>query len=150
MSFRIDRLRLGEWIAGGSAVLLLAAMLILDWYDGATGWQELTHLRWSVALTVLAASMLVLLQASRRSPALPVTMSVVVTVLALITVAWLTYRVLISVPPHQEFGAYLGLACAIGIVCGGWLSMRREGVSGRDQVSEIETVSLDGSPRGEG
>jgi hypothetical protein len=151
MDFDPSRLRSGELIVGASAILLLASMLALKWYGGAgrapsvNGWHALTHLRWLILLTALIAVALILVQARNRAPAIPVSLSVIVTALGLLMVPWLAYRVLISSPAHQKAAAFLGLACSIGVALGGYLSLRREGLPPKDAPSEIETVRLGGS-----
>jgi peptidoglycan/LPS O-acetylase OafA/YrhL len=138
------RLRRGELLAGTGAVLLLVFMLAGKWYshDGQsrTGWQALTDLRWLLLVTIVAAFALVVAQVSRRSPAIPVTLSLVVTVLGLITVLALIYRVLINPPAHEQTAAFLALLSAIGLAYGGYLSLREEGISRRDAPSEIPVV----------
>jgi cytochrome b561 len=162
MEFDPSRLRRGEVIAGASALLLLVFLLFFRWYGVSaflaqtassssptsfTGWDSLTNLRWLLLLTILAALALTFLQATQRAPALPVSLSVIVTVLGLITVLALIYRVVINVPGpddllEQKPGAWLGLASAIGILYGGYASMRQEGVQPRDARTEIETIRL--------
>jgi hypothetical protein len=164
MSLDPSRLRHGEWIAAASAVLLLVFMVFVPWYgvshappaaavgrsSSYTGWSALAHLRWLILVTIVAALALAFLQASRRAPAWPATMSVIVTVLALITALAVLYRVVISVPGaddllEQKAGSFLGLACALGILYGACASMRQEGIAERDAPQEIETVSLTGA-----
>jgi len=148
MDFDLSRLRRGEWIAGTSALVLLACLLLLQWYGSLNGWHGLTHLRWLVLLTILAALALVYSQASRRAPAIPVTMSMIVTVLAGVDAIALVYRVLIDPPggaSSAHAGAYLGLVSALALAYGGYRSMRTEGIAERDQVDAIETVSLGGA-----
>ncbi len=165
--FEPRRLRLGEVIAGGSAVLLLIFMFVLKWYAVSaslsptlvnlgrpaswTGWSGLNHLRWFLLLTILAALALAFFQASQRAPAIPVTLSVVVTVLGALSVLALIYRVLINPPSGsgvgQRPGAYLGLAAAIGIVYGGYRSMRAETGIDPQALGQIETVRI-GDPAG--
>ena len=139
-------------LAGASALTLLVLMFAPKWYGRDTvspavssgnvnGWHGLVHVRWLMLVTIGAAFLLAIFQATCRAPALPVTMSVIVTALALATVVWLGYRVLISVPPHQKAVAYVGLACALGMVVGGYLSMRQEGISPKDEPSDIPTVN---------
>ncbi len=161
------RLRRGEWIAVGSALLLLLFMLLLDWYGlsgtlsptasslgvrtSLTGWNALTHLRWLLLLTILAAFALGYLQAARRAPALPATMSLIVLLLALITTLALVYRVLINPPGtgdvlEQRVGAYLGLIASLGITYGGYASLRQEGIAAKDAVP-IEDVRLESRPQ---
>jgi hypothetical protein len=138
------RLRRGELLAGTGAVLLLVFLLAGKWYGhggGArTGWEALTSLRWLLVVTIAAALALVAAQVARRSPAIPVTLSMIVTVLGLITVLALVYRVLISAPAHEQAGAFLGLLSAIGLAYGGYLSLREEGIARRDAPSEIPVV----------
>ncbi len=163
MDIGISRLRAGEIIAAASAVLLLVFMFALPWYRvksatsstvGAStkvdGWQALTHLRWLMVVTIIAALALAYFQATRPAPAIPVALSVIVTVLALLTSLVLVYRVLINVPGSDDLvdaraGAYLGLLAALGILYGGFASMRQEGISPSDAPSEIETVWPGGS-----
>jgi len=99
VQFVPSRLRRGELIAGGGAVVLAVSLFLLPWYGvrspfgptaaslGAstsfTGWNSLSHLRWLVLITILLALALVWLQATRPAPALPVSVSVIMTVVAL-------------------------------------------------------------------
>jgi hypothetical protein len=147
MDFDASRLRRGEWLAGASAVLLAIFLVGGKWYGGAgrtggslTGWQALTDLRWLLLVTIVAAVGLVFTQATRRAPALPVTMSLVVMLLGIVTVVALIIRVLIDPPPNEQAGAYLGLLSAIGIMVGGYLSLRQEGVARRDAPANIPIV----------
>jgi hypothetical protein len=156
-----SRLRRGELIVGASALVLLASIFFLNWYGlssvpgptaanlgvsaSVNGWDGLTTLRWLMLLTIACGLGLVFLQATRRAPAIPVSMSVIVTVLGLITALALVYRVLINEPGpdnlvEQKAGAFVGLISAIVFVYGGYESMRREGIAANDGPSEIETV----------
>jgi len=152
MEFDPSRLRRGELLAGASAVLLAIFLVGGKWYrpgtgsaGSQTGWQALTDLRWLLLLTIIAAVALVIVQATRRAPAIPVTMSLVVMLLGIVTVLALIYRVLIDPPPHQQAGAYLGLLSAIGIMVGGYLSLRQEGVAARDNRRDIPIVTPGGT-----
>jgi hypothetical protein len=163
----LSRLRRGEWIAGGGAVVLAAAMFLTPWYGvksplGPTaaslgqstswdGWHGLTNLRWLVLITILLALALVWLQATRRAPALPVTFGVIVMVIGVITTLALIYRVLIDVPGgtaivERKAGGFVGLVASIAIFCGAYLSVREEGLAPRDENTEVELVSLPGMP----
>ena len=147
---------------GAGSVVLLASMFVLTWYgltpqlqSAATtlgsstsinGWDALTNARWLMLLTVACGLALVYLQAARRAPAIPVTLSVIVTVLGVLTMLVLVYRVLINEPGSdavvdQKAGAFVGLASAIAIAVGGYLSMRDEGIADKD-APDLETVSL--------
>lgn len=165
--FDLGRLRSGEVIAGASGVLLLIFMFALKWYavSGAlsqtlanlgrttswSGWSGLNHLRWLLLLTILVALALTFFQAARRAPAVPVTLSMILTVLAALSVLALIYRVLINPPGSGTFvdqqpGAYLGLLATIGVAYGGYRSMREEGGSELG-AREIPTVRI-GPPTG--
>lgn len=155
------RLRLGEIVAGASAALLLVFMFALHWYAVSgklsetlgrglgqpttwNGWNGLAHLHWLLLVTIIAALALAYFQAARPEPAIPIVLSVIVTVLGGLTALALIYRVLISTPGSnldQQAGAYLGLVAAIGIAYGGYKSMRQE--AGTDPATlNIETVRL--------
>jgi hypothetical protein len=144
MDLKPGRLRRGEILAGAGAILLAVLMAVVHWYGHGTGWQVLTSARWSAVVTVVAALVLVVTQATRPAPALPVVMSVIVTVLGLLTVLWLLYRVAISPASHEHVGAWLGLISACLIVIGAFLSMRQEGILPADATHEIPMVELRG------
>ncbi len=162
MQFEPTRLRRGEWIAGAGAVLLLAFMFLLDWYGvkqtlaptastltpstSFNAWNGLTHLRWLMLLTIVLALLLVYFQGTRRAPAIPVTLSMFVTVIGGLNLLLLIYRVLINQPGSGDqvstkLGAYLGLLAAAAITYGGFKSMRTEGISPKDAVP-VEELTL--------
>jgi hypothetical protein len=146
MSFAAARLRRGELIAGSSAVVLIVLMFAAPWYGTVDGWNGLTHLRWLELVAVVLALLLVVAQAASQAPALPVSLSVIVTVVADLAFLALVYRVLINPPGHStKVWAYLGLVSALALAWGGYLSMRQEGVNDRDAVHEIKTIPLRGS-----
>lgn len=161
----VRRLRAGEVIAGTSAILLLIFMFAVKWYAVSgplsetldrglhepttfDGWNGLHTLRWLLLVTIVAALALAYFQAAREGPGIPITLSVIVTVLGLLSTIALVYRVLINTPAptlDQRAGAYLGLVATIGIAYGGFRSMREEG--GTDPaVLEIETIRLQNGP----
>ena len=140
MDFDASRLRRGELLAGAGAVLLLVFLLAGKWAGSRSGWGTLVSLRWLLAVTIAAALGLVVVQATRRAPAVPVTMSLIVAVLGAISVPAMIYRVLINPPAEQHAAAYLGLISAIALAYGGYLSMREEGIARRDAPREIPVV----------
>ncbi|HEY6398724.1 MAG TPA: hypothetical protein VIX82_14850, partial [Solirubrobacteraceae bacterium] len=137
---------------------LLAFMFVLHWYgpraDGARpvasliGWQAFTVWRWLALLTILAGLCLLVFQATRHGPALPVSTSVVTVALALVSALWLAFRVLLDHPPRQQVGAILGLLAAFGILCGSFLSLRQEGIAPRDGPADVPTIRLDSATSG--
>lgn len=149
MQFIPSRLRRGELLAGAGASVLLALMFLTKWErasDGRSldGWHALTHLRWLILVTVLLALLLAFTQATLRAPAVPVSLSVLVTVLGLLTSLWLFYRVVLDPLPHQKIGAVLALLSACVTTYGGFRSMRQEGIAPRDAPRDIPTVRLGG------
>jgi hypothetical protein len=173
MEFDASRLRSGELIAGASAVLLFIVMF-LSWYGlkvntGSLGtfalpnvsydaWDAFSVIDLILLLTVIVALALVVTQATRRSPAIPVSLSVVTTTLAGLSVLLIVFRLIdppsiVDVPAvldahldrTLDIGIYLGLVAALGILYGGYRSMRVEGLAPRDARSEIETIKLGGA-----
>jgi hypothetical protein len=61
-------------------------------------------------------------------------------IFGIVSVFALAIRVLISAPPHQQAGAYLGLLATLGLAVGGSLSFRQEGVAARDERTDIPVV----------
>jgi hypothetical protein len=172
MDFDPSRLRDGEVIAGVSAVALFIVMF-LSWFGlqvnavslggfavaAATynAWDAFTVIDLILLLTVVTALALVVTQATQRSPAIPVNLSVITTTLAVISVLLIVFRMLdppsiVDVPAvldahldrTLEVGCYLGLVASLGILFGGYRSMRAEGLAPRDARTEVETVTLGG------
>lgn len=151
-------------MAGGGAVVLALALFVLPFYGVSStfaptlasegqattfdGWDGLVHLRWLVLIAVLAGLALVFLQATRRAPAIPVTFSLIVTLLGLLTSVGLLWRVVIDPPGGDldvRWGGYVALAASAALFYGGYLSLRQEGLSGHDARTDIETVRIGGT-----
>lgn len=149
MTFDLSRLRRGEKIAAAAAVLLFILMFF-DWYSvsvsagpfghfsvGGSAWQSFDFLDIYLFLVILAAIGLAVVTATERSPALPVTVSVIVTALAALGTLLVLYRLIDTpigdVPDGVDVGrtvwAFLGLVAVAAITYGGYLSMRDEGTS---------------------
>jgi hypothetical protein len=110
--------------------------------------------RWVILVTVACGLLLVFFQANRRAPAIPVSFSVIVTVLAILTTLALIYRILINEPGpdgyiDQQVGAFVGLISSIALVYGGYASMREEGIALRDApaLADIEIIRLSSTSR---
>jgi MFS family permease len=142
------RLRDGEWIAGGAGLALLAS-LFLDWYGGRSAWRSLAVIDIVVALLALVPLALVVLQATRRSPALPVAFSVLTPLAGAFAALLIGYRIADQPGPDRLLevhgGAWLGLAAAVVVVVGGWRSLRVERIPGAPAVPVDE---LPAPPRG--
>jgi hypothetical protein len=165
MRFDRTRLRRPELIVGVGGLVLLASMLLLPWYTltevsappapqyfinvSVDGWNGLSHARWLLLVTIAAAFTLVFFQLSRRPPAIPVTFSLLATVLGGLATLWLIYRVLISPPGgSRDVGGFIGLLSAAAITYGGYESVRLEGIAPADAPSEIPTIGLGEHPAG--
>lgn len=165
MALAFGRLRSGEWIAGAGAVVLLVSMFALPWYrvtsgSGAPGseflnpttvdgWHALTVIRWLMLVTIVASLLLVYMQASRRAPAIPATLSLIVTVIGIVTVLALIVRVVFDFPSlvgnvSVRAGAYIGLFGAILMAFGGYESLRQEGIRPADGPAEVPTIDPSG------
>ena len=114
------------------AALLLGVSLFLPWYEFAgaqrDAWDALTVAELPAALAAVLALGLVGATLVQRSPALPVSLAVWTTVVAAIAVIVLVVRAVALPAGASErcFGLWLGLAGAVGVLLGGWFSMRDE------------------------
>jgi hypothetical protein len=149
MSLVPSRLRGGEWLAAGGAVVMIVALFALHWYGPApgaptsrTGWTGTTHVHWLLVIAILVGLALVIAQAACRAPALPACLSVVSSVIGFITLVWLLFRVVIDTPPHQEAGAWIELVGAVALFAGSYWSLRAEGIRPQDGPQEIPVVTL--------
>jgi drug/metabolite transporter (DMT)-like permease len=144
MSFDLSRLRRGEWVVAAGSVALLASMLALPWFREShttvDGWTGARHFRWLAVVTLVLAAALLFFQATRQAPAVPVTIAVFVAIFGALTSAWLIYRVGIDPPGPRKAGGWIGLAGALAITYGGASSMRRQGISTKDEPAVIPTV----------
>jgi hypothetical protein len=144
--FDLRRLRHGEILAGLGAVALVVLLFVLPWYGtshggGTDGWSAMPILRWLVVLAAVSGLMLALLQAACSSPALPVTASVIATVLGGLSTLVLVVRVFTG-SGDPKLAAFLGLAASAALTSGGWMSMRQEGGWTPGPDRSIPTVSL--------
>jgi hypothetical protein len=152
MGFRPARLRSGEWLTAAAVVVMLISLFGLHWYGSTSapggrlpardGWTGATHLHWLLALAVVVAIAAVVAQAVFRAPAVPACLDVISVVVALVAVLWLIFRVVIDAPPHQLFGAWLGLIAAFGLLAGSFLALRQEGIREADGPGEVPLVEL--------
>lgn len=109
--------------------------MLLGW----TAHRDLRPIRWLSLTTGTSAVALPYAQVTRRAPALPVALSVIVTGLGGVTVIGLLRRVLAGRPQTRPRAGF-GLLAALTITGGGYASMRQEG--GTDP-GELETITLE-------
>jgi hypothetical protein len=129
----LSRLRPGEVLAGVGGVLLMC------W----TGRQRSSVVRGLSLLTSAGALALPCAQATRRAPALPVALSVIVSALGATTVLGLLGRVSVVRGRARPPGEYLGLLAAVTIALGGYASMRQESGTDLAELGELETITLE-------
>ncbi len=150
MHLRLSHLRRGEILAGLAAIGLLVLVFVVPWFGSghttATGWHSLPVLRWFLLVTAGAGLLLAFFQETRRAPALPVVMAVIVTLLALVTAILLIIR-LPTAADTPQVGAYLGLVCVAAIGVGGFFSMRDEDGWKPGPDRPVERVSLPSAAR---
>jgi hypothetical protein len=169
MAFDVSKLRRGEKVAAGAAVVLFILMFF-DWYTvsvsggllgglsiGGSAWQAFGFIDIYLLLVILAAIGLAVLTATERSPALPVTVSVVVTALAGLGTLLVLYRLIDTpvgdvpdgVDVSRTIWAFLGLIAVAAITYGGYLSMREEGTSFSDARDQARAAFDSPAPRGD-
>ena len=164
MHLRFSRLRWPEWLIGAAGLLMLVSMLLLPWYTltsatvgpppryfvavSVDGWHGLTHARWLILVTILAALAVVFFQARERAPALPIAFTQIAAILAALTVAWLIYRVWIDPPGGRGIGGWIAMLSAAAILYGSYCSFRVEGIAEQDAPHEIPTVRVEGGGAG--
>jgi hypothetical protein len=135
MSLR--RVRAGEWLAGLAGAALLVA-LFLRWYDARptalTGWQAFAVTDVLLALLALSGPLLLALQATRESPALPTGISIVCATCGALATAVVLVRLVVEPEADRvtgiAAGAWLGLAAALALLAGGWWSLESERTPG--------------------
>jgi hypothetical protein len=149
------KLRLGEVVAGVSAVLLFVVMFF-HWYGikgvvfgrtvelgGASAWQVYSYTDLLLLILIILALGMVLLSASQRSTALPISMNVVVTGFGGIMTLIVLYRVVINQPGPNDlitvkFWGYVGLLLTAGVAAGAFMAMREEGTSFGDAAQRLQ------------
>jgi hypothetical protein len=158
----LDRLSIGEKIAGVSAILLFIFMF-LDWFGvevsgaagfsgdvpgaGGSAWDALDFIPIVLIVTVVAALGLAVLRLTDSTYEPPVPASTVVAVLGAISVLLILFRI-IDPPSFGDFGGvsydatlkvgiFLGLISAAGIAYGGYSAMQEEGITFGDAADHL-------------
>jgi len=160
----LRRLRAGEILLAISGLMLLVS-LFLPWYGTAgeelSGWDALGVVDVILALVALSAISVFVATARMRVAAVPIALDALVTLLGLIGLVLMLFRVL-SLPGEatgREIGLWLALAGVLGIVVSATLSMRDERLSpsgsftdatGRPVAAPPEIQLLPAPPRGDG
>ncbi len=150
----LDRLNLGEKIAGASAILLFIFMFF-DWFgvevsgvggfsgtisgEGGNAWDTLDFIPIVLIVTIVVTLVLagIRLADSPVEPTVP--LSAAVAVLGAISTLLVLYRIVfppnfasfggVSVDATLSVGIFLGLLASAGIAYGGYTAMREDGIT---------------------
>ncbi|MCB0875868.1 MAG: hypothetical protein KDB46_06700 [Solirubrobacterales bacterium] len=160
-----NRLNQGEMIAAVSALLLLIVMFIFTWFSvdlgsndllsaagvdtGANAWQAFDFIDIVLFVTILVAVGGALMSANAQSVNTPVAISAITTVLGILSVLLILYRIIdppgsgdipdgFDISISRGIGVWLGLVLAGGIAYGGWRAMQEEGTSFGDQANRVQ------------
>jgi hypothetical protein len=120
----MQRLRLGEVIAGAGGVALLAVMFA-PWFDDTDAWGSFAVTDVVLAIAALLGIALAVLQATRPSPAWPVFADVIGTVVGFIALILLLIG-LLDPPADRAWGVFAGFVSCLAVLVGAWLAMRTE------------------------
>ncbi len=146
----VDRLSLGEKIAGASAILLFIFMFF-DWFTvdisddqglfsvsvGGNAWEAFSTIDLFLMLTILVAVAVAVIRLSDAVVEPPFSINAAVAILGGISVLLILYRI-VDPPGGSDvpgvdigpaLGAFLGLLAAAGITYGGYRAMQEEGTS---------------------
>ncbi len=160
----LDKLSPGEKIAGGSAIALFIFMF-LNWFgaevsgvngfsgsvsgEAGNAWDTLDFIPIVLLVTVIAALVMVGLRLADSTYEPPVPMSTIVTVLGVISVLLIFFRIIdpptfasfggVSVDATLSVGIFLGLIAAGGIAYGGYSTMREEGITFGDAADRLSS-----------
>jgi len=160
----LDKLSPGEKIAGGSAILLFIFMFF-EWFgvevtgvggfsgsvpgDGGNAWDALDFIPIILLITIVAALVLAGLRLTDSTYEPPVPMSTIVTVLGVISVVLILFRIIfppsfgdfggVSVDATLSLGIFLGLIAAGGIAFGGYSTMKEEGITFGDAADRLSS-----------
>jgi uncharacterized membrane protein len=129
----VSRLRPGDLLAGLAGALLLFS-LFQPWYvppapdapdaPGVSGWQAFAVIDILLAAAALLGIALTAVTVARRTPTLPVALSVLSVLVGAVATLLVLVRI-VNQPGDNEaldvtYGAWLALAGAVGLTAGGW------------------------------
>jgi len=171
MTAKATRLELGEWLLGGSSVLLLIDLFGLTWFAyrpqyhatatmlgqpvSANGWQTFEVIGPLALAVCLAGVAVAWFTASRRSPAVPTVIATLQAPLSFALAVLVIIRVLLDRPSVHlaqasganvidvRPGAFAGLVLSVAIFVGCFLVLRRDGTAAADSSARIPTLSVE-------
>ena len=162
----LNRLNLGEKIAGVSAVLLFIFMFF-DWFTvdisggeglfsvsvGGSAWDALDIIPIILMVAIIAAVALAVIRLTDAVFEPPVSMAAIVAILGAISVLLILYRIVSppnggdvpGVDVNPALGIFLGLIAAVGITYGGYRAMQEEGTTFGDIGDQFSSRGGPGS-----
>ncbi len=167
----LDRLSMGEKIASVSAILLFVFMFF-NWFgvevsgvggfsgtisgEGGNAWEALDFIPYVLLATIVVALGVAALRLTDAAYEPPVSANTVVTVLGVISVLLILFRIVdpptfgsfggVSVEATRNIGIFLGLIAAGGIAYGGYSAMREEGMTFGDAADRLSSGPGAGTP----
>src|SRR4051794_17880265 len=134
----LRRLRPAEWLLTAAGIVLIVS-LFLPWYGvqdhfDVSAWEAFSVTDALLLAGALVALLAVVLQATQRSPALPIVSDAAATWAGLVVTVLVIVK-LIDPPQagaHVKYGAWIALVGAVAVLAGGWLAMRDERMPGAD------------------
>jgi hypothetical protein len=167
----LDRLSTGEKIASVSAILLFVFMFF-NWFgvevsgvggfsgtisgEGGNAWEALDFIPYVLLVTIVVALGVAALRLSDAAYEPPVSANTVVTVLGVLSVLLILFRIVdpptfgsfggVSVDATRSLGIFLGLIAAGGIAYGGYSAMREEGMTFGDAADRLSGGPGAGAP----
>ncbi len=145
----MQRLRPPDWLAGLSGLLLFMS-LFMPWYtvvDGTVdGWRSLGLIDLWLLLTAGLAITLLVVTATRDSPALPLTFDVLTMWASLLAAIMVAYR-LISVANDEfvtgrSWGIFAAALAVVGTFAGSWWAMRDQRQLGMRPHPEVRAMPV--------
>ena len=174
----INRLSLGDKIAGGSAIALLLIMTIFKWFglevesnvagfgvsDSLNAWKSFSFIDIILLVTCLTALGMVYMRASDTHVDLPFSISVAVAALGALSTLLILFRIIsppdfetggvdvagVDINNTREIGAFIGLIAAAALTYGGFRAMDEDGTSFQDAGDRLRDRSGPGAGPGAG
>jgi hypothetical protein len=150
----LRRLRPGEYVMTAAAAALVVS-LFLPWFGLAacissegvtacspvqqalTAWEAFSVVDVVLVACAAVALLAVFLQATQQTPALPIVSSVAAVWAGLVAVVLVAIKVIDG--SDVRYGAWIGLAAAVGLAAGSWWAMRDERPGLRVRRSHLES-----------
>ena len=149
----MKRLRTGDILSGAYGLALLIVMTVLDWYspsgNGDNAWMSFAVTDVLLALAAAGGILVALTTAGRGTPAIPLAVTVVTTVLAWLAVPILLYRIANEPGPDDIVGvgagAWAGWLLTLALALSAYWALRDERTPGLDPAPEPEKMPAPGT-----